>query len=301
MNEYKTLGFVGLGVMGEPMCKNLVRKSGLPVHAYDMNEDALGRVAEAGGTPQASATAVAEQVDIVFLSLPSIDQVETVVGQLLAGARKPRMIVDMSTSDVARTRALAQTVQAAGVGYVDAPVARTAEAAQKGTLFISVGGTEADFAAAKPFLDCMGSDVLHCGDLGNGQLLKILNNMMVFMTVNALSEIITIGRRAGMDAEKLLQLMSQGSGDSFALRNHGMKSLAKDSFPEKVFPTTYAIKDAALALALAETGDFQPRIAQYTYDMLCHTRDAGFSQNYHPAVIQLIDGRVPIKSRGPNT
>lgn len=299
MNEYKTLGFIGLGVMGEPMCKNLVRKSSASVHVYDMNADAVTRVVQTGGTSQASATAVAENADIVFLSLPSIDQVETVVGQLLAGSRKPRMIVDMSTSDVARTRTLAQAVQAAGVGYMDAPVARTAEAAQKGTLFISVGGTQEDFAAVKPLLDCMGSDVLHCGDLGNGQLLKILNNMMVFMTVNALSEIITIGRRAGMDAEKLLQLMSQGSGDSFALRNHGMKSLAKDQFPEKVFPTAYAIKDAGLALALAKTGEFRPRIAQYTYDMLCHTRDAGFAQNYHPAVIQLIDGRVQVESRGP--
>jgi len=299
MSEYKTLGFVGLGVMGEPMCKNLVRKSGLPVHVYDMNTDAVNRVVETGGVAQASAAAVAEKSDIVFLSLPSIDQVETVVRQLLGGSGKPRMIVDMSTSDVARTRKLAQEVHAAGVGYVDAPVARTAEAAQKGTLFISVGGSEADFAAIKPFLDCMGSDVLHCGDLGSGQLLKILNNMMVFMTVNALSEIITIGRRAGMDAEKLLQLMSQGSGDSFALRNHGMKSLAKDQFPEKVFPTAYAIKDAALALELAKTGGFQPRIAQYTHDMLCRTRDAGYSQNYHPAVIQLIDGRVEVEAKGP--
>jgi 3-hydroxyisobutyrate dehydrogenase-like beta-hydroxyacid dehydrogenase len=162
-----------------------------------------------------------------------------------------------------------------------------------------VGGAEKNFAAVKPFLAYMGSDVVYCGEQGNGQLLKILNNMMVFITVNALSEVITIGRRVGMDAGKLLQLMSQGSGDSFTLRNHGMKSLAKDEFPEKVFPTAYAIKDAALALSLAKTVNFQPRIAQYTHDMLCRTRDAGFAQNYHPAVIQLIDGRVKSDVEGP--
>jgi 3-hydroxyisobutyrate dehydrogenase-like beta-hydroxyacid dehydrogenase len=299
MSDYKTLGFIGLGVMGEPMCKNLVRQSGLSVHVHDMNNEAVARVAEAGGIAEKSARTVAENADVVFLSLPSIDQVETVTRQLLGSSVKPRMIVDMSTSDVARTRALAREVNAAGVGYVDAPVARTAEAAQKGTLMISVGGEEGDFTALKPLLDCMGSDVLHCGELGCGQILKILNNMMVFMTVNALSEVLTIGRRAGMEGEKLLQLMSQGSGDSFALRNHGMKSLAKDQFPEKVFPTVYAIKDASLALALAKEASFQPRIAQYTYDMLCHTRDAGFAQNYHPAVIQLIDGRVKVVSQGP--
>ncbi|ARP86548.1 NAD(P)-dependent oxidoreductase [Bordetella genomosp. 9] len=299
MHDYKSLGFVGLGVMGEPMCKNLVRKSALPVHVFDMNNDAVGRVVETGGIAAKSARSVAENADVVFLSLPSIDQVETVTRQMLGASAKPRMIVDMSTSDVARTRALAREVNAAGVAYVDAPVARTAEAAQKGTLMISVGGDERDFTALKPLLDCMGSDVLHCGPLGSGQILKILNNMMVFMTVNALSEVLTIGRRAGMDGEKLLQLLSQGSGDSFALRNHGMKSLVKDQFPEKVFPTVYAIKDASLALALAKEGGFQPRIAQYTYDMLCHTRDAGYAQNYHPAVIQLIDGRVKVAATGP--
>jgi 3-hydroxyisobutyrate dehydrogenase-like beta-hydroxyacid dehydrogenase len=294
MSQYNTLGFVGLGVMGEPMCKNLVLKSGHPVHVYDMNAEAAARVAQAGGIAEKSAQAVAEKADVVFLSLPSIAQVEEVVRELLAAPHKPSMIVDMSTSDVARTRKLAQEVNAAGVGYVDAPVARTAEAARKGTLLITVGGSEADFTELKPLLGCMGSDVMHCGELGNGQMLKILNNIMVFMTVDALSEVITIGRRAGMDAEKLLELLSQGSADSFVLRNHGMKSLAKDQFPEKVFPTVYAIKDAALALSLASEGGFQPRIAQYAYDMLCKTRDAGFVQNYHPAVIQLIDGRAKI-------
>ena len=298
-SKYKTLGFIGLGVMGEPMCKNLVRKSGHPVHVYDMNAEAVERVAQTGGIAELSTQAVAEKADVVFLSLPSIEQVEVVVRQLLQASSKPAMIVDMSTSDVTRTRQLAQQVHAAGAGYVDAPVARTAEAAQKGTLLITVGGSDQDYAALKPLLDCMGSDVLHCGELGNGQMLKILNNIMVFMTVNALSEVITIGRRAGMDGEKLLQLLSQGSADSFALRNHGMKSLAKDQFPEKVFPTVYAIKDAALALSLAEAGGFQPRIAQYAYDMLCETRDAGFAQNYHPAVIQLIDGRVKTDTQGP--
>lgn len=296
MSEYKILGFIGLGVMGEPMCKNLVRKSGLPVHVYDMSEQAVIRVVQEGGISAPSPEAIARQCDVVFLSLPSIDQVEVVVHALLASEKKPRMIVDMSTSDVARTRALAREVNAAGVDYVDAPVARTAEAARQGTLLVSAGGKKEDFTALKPLLDCIGSDVLYCGELGCGQIIKILNNMMVFITVNALSEVLTIGRRAGMEPGPLLDLLSQGSGDSFALRNHGMKSLAKDSFPEKVFPTTYAIKDASLALKLAQDGDFTPRIAQYTYDMLCQTRDAGFAQSYHPAVIQLIDGRVKTKA-----
>lgn len=291
-NEQDTLGFIGLGVMGAPMCANLLKKTGRPVTVYDTVESAVRDAVALGAEPAADAALVAAQSDIVFLSLPSIDQVESVCQAILAAPRLPSLIVDMSTSNVSRTRELAARLKAAGVDFMDAPVARTKQAAIDGKLFISVGGSEQDFARVSPYLSCMGSDVLHCGDTGSGQIVKILNNYMVFMTVNALSEAITIGRQAGMEAEKLLTLLSQGSADSFVLRNHGMKSLAKDEFPEKTFPMVYAIKDCSLALDLAREGGFQPRIGAYAYDTMCLARDAGYAQNYHPAVIKLIDGRV---------
>ena len=291
MTEQLNLGFIGLGVMGEPMSINLARKSGQPVHVYDRASDAMARVVAQGGLASASVADVAACADIVFLSLPSIDQVESVVEEILASPKRPGMIVDMSTSDVARTRALAGRLREIGIGFVDAPVARTKQAAVAGTLMISVGGSVGDVARLRPMLECMGSDVLHCGDIGSGQILKILNNMMVFMTVNALAEVLTIGRRSGMDGEKLFELLSQGSADSFVLRNHGMKSMAKDEFPEKTFPLTYAIKDASLALALADRADFKPHIARYAHDLMCQARDAGYAQNYHPVTVKLIDGR----------
>ncbi|MFF7056465.1 NAD(P)-dependent oxidoreductase [Achromobacter spanius] len=291
MTEQLNLGFIGLGVMGEPMSINLARKSGQPVHVYDRASDAMARVVAQGGLASASVADVAACADIVFLSLPSIDQVESVVEEILASPKRPGMIVDMSTSDVARTRALAGRLREIGIGFVDAPVARTKQAAVAGTLMISVGGSVGDVARLRPMLECMGSDVLHCGEIGSGQILKILNNMMVFMTVNALAEVLTIGRRSGMDGEKLFELLSQGSADSFVLRNHGMKSMAKDEFPEKTFPLTYAIKDASLALALADRADFKPHIARYAHDLMCQARDAGYAQNYHPVTVKLIDGR----------
>lgn len=292
MSEIERIGFVGLGVMGEPMCANLVRKSGLPVHVYDQSREAITRVADKGGIAEGSVEAVGAKTDVVFLSLPSIAQVETVCAALMRSSPVPRMIVDMSTSDVQRTRALAEKLAALGISFVDAPVARTKEAAVQGTLFITVGGSAEHFEIVKPFLSCMGSDVLHCGGTGCGQIVKILNNIMVFMTVNALSEVLTIGRRAGMDGKELFDALSRGSADSFVLRNHGLKSLIPDTFPEKVFPVDYAIKDASLALALAEQAGFEPHIARYTHDLLCRTKAAGFSQNYHPAMIQIVDGRV---------
>lgn len=291
-NESEILGFIGLGVMGGPMCANLLKKGGRKVVAFDSAPSAADEAAAQGAELATGVAQVAEKADIVFLSLPSIDQVESVCEAILASPRRPSLIVDMSTSNVTRSRALAGRLKAEGIAFADAPVARTKLAAVDGKLFISVGGSEQDFARVAPFLNCMGSDVLHCGEVGCGQIVKILNNYMVFMTVNALSEAITIGRQAGMEAEKLLSLLSQGSADSFVLRNHGMKSLAKDDFPEKTFPMTYAIKDCSLALDLAREGGFSPRIGAYTHDMMCRARDAGYAQNYHPAVIRLIDGRV---------
>lgn len=297
MSQIQQIGFIGLGVMGGPMCTNLVRKSGQPVHVFDTSAEAVAKLVEAGATVEDSIASLARKVDVVFLSLPSIEQVETVCAELRNAGDKLRLIVDMSTSDVSRTRALAESLAKDGIAYADAPVARTAEAAVKGTLLITVGGSEALFESIRPLLACMGSDILHCGEVGAGQMVKILNNMMVFMTVNALSEIITIGRRAGLDGQVLFDLLSKGSADSFVLRNHGMKSLAADTFPEKVFPLLYAIKDAGLALSLAEQGDFKPHIAQYTYDLLCEARDAGFGQNYHPAIVQIVDGRASGKAK----
>lgn len=292
MSKTDTLGFIGLGVMGGPMCANLMKKTGRAVVVFDTMPAAVQSAVENGAVAAADVQAVANQADILFLSLPSIKEVEIVADLILQNPRRPSMVVDMSTSNVTRTRKLAEKLQAAGIAFIDAPVARTKQAAIDGKLFISVGGSQADFDRALPYLNCMGSDVLHCGETGSGQIIKILNNYMVFLTTNALAETITIGRRAGMDAEKLLQLLSQGSADSFVLRNHGMKSMARDEFPEKTFPMTYAIKDCALALDLAEEGNFHPRVGTYAHDVMCQARDAGFADNYHPAVIKLIDGTV---------
>jgi 3-hydroxyisobutyrate dehydrogenase-like beta-hydroxyacid dehydrogenase len=292
MKDIQRIGFIGLGVMGEPMSANLVRKSGMTVYVHDKAAGPMQRLASQGATQAASVAELGAAVDLVFLSLPSIVQVEAVCEELLRASPAPRMVVDMSTSDVARTRKLAARMEEVGVAYVDAPVARTAEAAVKGTLFITVGATPERFAALQPLLSHMGTDVLHCGPTGCGQIVKILNNIMVMMTVNALSEVLTIGRRSGMDGKELFEALSKGSADSFVLRNHGLKSLVPDTYPEKIFPVEYAIKDASLALELAKQAGFDPHIATYTHETLCRTRDAGFGQNYHPAMIRVVDGRA---------
>jgi len=291
-NGKAVLGFIGLGVMGEPMCANLVRKSGHTVHVTDLNPEPAQRLAELGAVASASIAEVANAADIIFLSLPSIAQVEEVclgTGGIVEAAGKVRTVVDMSTSDVARTRALAERLSEHGIQLIDAPVARMRQAAKDGTLLITVGATEAQFETVRPFLECMGSDVVLCGGTGNGQVVKIMNNMVVLMTVHALSEAVTIGRAAGVDGAVLLETLTKGSADSFVLRNPGLKALARDEFPEKTFPTEYAIKDIMLALTLANNGKVDAKAAKLTHSLLEQTRDAGFIKEYYPVMVRMIE------------
>jgi 3-hydroxyisobutyrate dehydrogenase-like beta-hydroxyacid dehydrogenase len=284
------LGFVGVGVMGEGMCRNLVQKSGVAVHIADINPENVSRLAAVGAV--ASGIARLRQVaNTVFLSLPSIDQVEDVcfgAEPLIVEGGSVRTLVDMSTSDVARTRALAERLAAYGVRFLDAPVARSREAANNGTLLITVGGPEELFEEVLPWLQCMGSDVVRCGGVGAGQVVKIMNNMVLFSTVNALAEAMAIAEAARVDKTMLANVLKLGSAESFALRLTGEKFLACDEFPEKMFPAAYALKDMRLALSLAHAADIRPAVAEATTALLDRATSCGYAQSYYPVVYRLI-------------
>ena len=292
MHDSGDLGFVGLGVMGSGMCANLVAKSGRPVVAYDPVASALGDVVQLGARRGLSVADVGARTDIVFLSLPSINEVESVAAELAGLQHRPRLIIDMSTSDVGRTRALADHLQPRGITLIDAPVARMRQAARDGTLLITVGADGELFAEIEPLLACMGTDVVAAGSVGNGQVIKILNNMVLFLTMNALAEAMTIGRRAGVDGALLFETLALGSADSMALRKTATATMVPDTFPEKAFPTRYAIKDLALALSLAEDQDVTAAAARQTMEVLRRTEQAGLGDAYYPALIKVVDGRV---------
>ncbi|WP_454829812.1 NAD(P)-dependent oxidoreductase [Paraburkholderia xenovorans] len=283
------LGFIGLGAMGEHMATNLVRTPGHRVFVSDLNSAQVVILESHGAHACQSVVEVAKAAEIVFLSLPSIVQVEQVADALIASGGKVRTIVDMSTSDVVRTRALSERLRAQGVELIDAPVARSRDAAREGTLLITVGGTQEQYERVKPYLSCMGSDVIHSGDTGCGQVVKIINNMVLLMTVQALAEAITIGRRAGVDGKLLLDTLGMGSADSFALRLPGQKSLAVNEFPLKAFPTDYALKDLSLAMSLAKHGDVDARGAALTQALLERTSEAGFGNEYYPIMVKIIE------------
>jgi 3-hydroxyisobutyrate dehydrogenase len=286
MASTRTIGFIGLGVMGEPICRNLVKKSGARVVTFDLVPEPLARLREQGADIAASVADVVRQSDIVFTCLPSAKHLRSVFegDGLLKNIKPGQIVVDLGTSSVNQTRDFAKQLQAKGAAWADAPIARTRQAAQDGTLSVMVGASHELFAAIEPLIRCFATDVTRCGGTGAGQVTKILNNMVLFQTVNALAEAVAVARRSGVDPALLLDTLSKGSADSFALRNHGIKAIVPGNFPERAFSTEYALKDLSYALELAEDAGVKIRGAELIGKILQEAIDAGDGAAYFPVI-----------------
>jgi 3-hydroxyisobutyrate dehydrogenase-like beta-hydroxyacid dehydrogenase len=287
------IGFIGLGVMGEPMCRNLASKSGAPVFGFDRDDAPLQRLEAVGVKRAASLGELAKQCDVIFMALPSGKHVQAVCegdDGLLRHAASRHTIVDLGTSPVEASRELAKRFAAKGARYADAPIARTRQAAEAGTLSVMVGADAAVFASLRPLIATFATDITHCGAVGAGQVVKILNNMVLMQTVVALGEALETAKRAGLDAGLLFETLAKGSADSFALRNHGMKAMLPDVFPERAFSTEYARKDIAYALDLGQSVNLKLEGAELADKLLGRAIDAGFGDLYWPVLARVIKG-----------
>lgn len=290
-----TIGFVGLGVMGGPMCRNMALKHGGDVIAFDMNPAAYDILDDTKARRAKSLADIAAQADIVFLSLPGGTQVEQIClgeNSLTSAERRPSIIVDLSTTTVAAARDIHQRLKSLNVAFADAPVARTREAAQRGELSIMVGADDALFAEIESLLHYIGSDVTHCGAVGCGQVVKLVNNALVFEHTVALAEMMVLGERAGVEPAVLLDAVSKGSGDSFVLRNHGRKSMLPRDFPAKSFPPEYVLKDLSYVLELASSTGVSAHVAELAERYYTASVKSGLGGRYYPAVIEVVDRNI---------
>jgi 3-hydroxyisobutyrate dehydrogenase-like beta-hydroxyacid dehydrogenase len=292
--EYRQLGFIGLGVMGEPMCRNLAQKARLPIVGYDRDASPLERLEKFGVTPGESVRDAAAQSDVVFLCLPSgeaVDELARSPGGLLEIVRKGAIVVDLSTSSVDVTRKLQQAFAERGVSFIDAPIARTRAAAEAGKLSVMVGSDAATFERVRPLIETFAEEITLCGPVGSGQVLKILNNMILFHNVLVLAEAKAIGTHAGVDPTVLYETLSKGSADSFALRNHGMKAMLKDDYPLRAFSVRYARKDLNYARQLAERAGVDGETAKKIDRLFAEAIDGGHGDEYWPVISRIIEGR----------
>ncbi len=293
MNNPEMLGFVGVGVMGEKMCRNMAQKAGKPVLAFDQNKAPLQRLSEFGVESASSLADVMARTDMVFLSLPGEPQVRAVVlgpGGLLESAKPGQLIVDCSTCPVALAQEIAAAAKAKGVHFLDAPVSRGVTAAENGTLNFMVGGDQASFDAARPFIETMGQDIILCGGPGAGQAVKLMNNMIVVQTVRAIAEALKVAQESGaVDGKMLFETLTTGSADSFVLRNHGLKSMLPGTHPAQTFPVKYIMKDLGYAIDLAKSCGVVMTGAETTMDLLKRAEAMDFGDRYYTILIDALE------------
>jgi len=288
--EIDTIGFIGLGAMGGPMCHNLARKAGVPVLAFDLDPARVGSAVDAGASAAAD-LATAASADLVMVCVPGEPETRQVClgsGGIAERARPGQIVVDSTTATMAINREVADALAAQGAHFADAPVARGVPNAVEGTLSITVGADPEVFAAIEPWLAHMGSDIAHCGPVGTGTVMKLMNNMVLFENVSAMAEAMAIATRAGVDRARVFDLLGQGSADSFALRRHG-SFMTTGEYPTDRFPTTYSVKDLTYALALAEELGVDAAGAALVRSRFDEVIERGWGEHYSPVIYRLFE------------
>jgi 3-hydroxyisobutyrate dehydrogenase len=252
------IGFIGVGTMGLPMARNLVKR-GFTVAAYDTNAEAVQAAAGAGTAAAAAAAEAVATADLVVTMLPSSSHVQSVYagdGGVLAAARKGTLCVDMSTIDPAVSRRVAAAAAERGIRFIDAPVSGGVPRATDGTLAIMVGGAKADFDEALPALSAMGANVIHVGPVGSGEVVKLCNNLIAGVAAVAVSEAFRIAEGFGVDPKVVTEVIAKSSGHTWVMEHmHPVPALVSQAASTNGyrpgFMTDLMCKDLGLAVDAA--------------------------------------------------
>lgn len=282
-----TIGFIGLGVMGNSMCKNLLQNKNWSIMVNDINKNKEEDLHNHGAIIASDIEDLFDKSDVIITCLPGGSFVyEMYFGKqnMISFIKPNQYIVDMSTSQPDLMVKLNVEIKKKNSFFADAPIGKTRQAAIDGTLAIMVGSDLDTFKHLLPIFNLMGEDIMHCGDVGSGQLTKIMNNMILFETVVALSEAANIAEKYGMNVSKLFNNITKCSGDSFALKNHGIKSIAKDHFPSPSFSSEYALKDLSYALELGNKLKIKLPGAETAKKLLQTSIEQGDKDLYFPVI-----------------
>ncbi|MFG1421661.1 NAD(P)-dependent oxidoreductase [Roseixanthobacter liquoris] len=253
------VGFIGLGVMGKGMARNLM-KAGFEVHVFNRSRGAIDTLMAEGARDGGSPAAMARVCGTLMLCLPDTPDVEAVLfgpGGIAVGLSEGTLIIDTSTISATATRTFAERLAARGAALVDSPVSGGPKGAAEGTLSCMVGGADAAVAAATPMLEAIGSKFVHLGPPGAGQLVKACNQLVIASTLMGISEAVAMCRNAGIDPHQMRDALLAGSAQSFVLQNHCKRLL--DGALAPGFRSTLMLKDLGLALSAArDLGAFAP-------------------------------------------
>ena len=244
------IGFVGLGIMGESMCENIIHKHDDKVYVFDLNQKQVEKLEKVGAIACKSSREVAENVDVFITMVPKSEHRRAVYEEIIPVLHKGQTCIDMSTIDPSVSVEISEKVKATGASFIDAPVVKSKPAAIAGKLGIYVGGSLEDYEAMKPILAYMGENIIRMGDNGKGLVMKICHNALVSQIQNGVNETLTLAKANDIDIEKYATAISYGGAGNWYLDSK-KEVLAKEDFTT-AFSIENEHKDVHLCLKLAE-------------------------------------------------
>ena len=292
------IGFVGLGNMGGPMAANLIR-AGHKLRVLDLSRPAVAKIVEAGAEAAASASDATKGVDAVITMLPAGQHVRDIylgAEGLIASASRGCLLIDCSTIDVATARDVSAAAEAAGLDMLDAPVSGGVSGAQAATLTFMVGGGEIAFKRAEPILSSMGKAVIHAGGPGNGQAAKICNNMILGITMIAVSEAFTLGEKLGLSHQTLFDIASKSSGQCWSLTSYCPVPGPVPASPANRnyaagFTTAMMLKDLKLAQEASRLADASTPLGAEAASLYGLFASKGAASLDFSAIVQFLRGK----------
>jgi len=288
---YERIGFLGLGMMGSRMAANIAQ-AGFPLTVWTHTEGKAQRWAHEHGAQAASSPReVAEHSDVVVSMVVDSAQVSSILlgeGGVAAGAQPGLLCIDMSTIGPLATRQIGASLAEHGVTLIDAPVTGSLPRAQDATLTIMVGGARRDFDRARPLLETMGKVIVYVGELGQGQMLKVINNSLGAANAAAVAEALVLAKATGIDLDALLEVTSAGSGASAQLDLKSGPMREHDYTP--MFKTDHMLKDVRLCLEEAQSAGVPFPAASHARDLLTASIGRGHADDDYAAIIESVEG-----------
>ncbi|HET6307405.1 MAG TPA: NAD(P)-dependent oxidoreductase [Rhodopila sp.] len=284
------IGFIGVGNMGGPMCRNIIRNTNHEVVVFDVSPDAVKACTDLGASCGSSVAEVASGCDVVMTSLPIPRVVEDVAlgaEGIADNARPGTVFIDLSTNAPATAKRLEEGMKAKGIAMLEAPVSGGTARAKDGTIVIMVGGDAAVFEQNLPLLQSFSGEVIHVGAIGYGSTAKLINNMLAFCNSAAAAEALMIGKRSGIDLKKLDAVIRNASGMSAGYANLASKALAGN------FAATFALdlahKDLRLALEMADELGVPGLIAPQVMNLMRMARGMGLGSSDSAAMMRVYE------------
>jgi len=292
----RKIGFVGVGTMGKLMAINLLKRN-YPVTAFDLNPAPVEELREFGAEAAASSAEAAAAGDVVITMLPSSPHVEAAVlgaGGILDGMRPGTVLIDMSTIDPLASRRVAEQVTARGFRMLDAPVSGGSIGARDATLTIMVGGPADLFDECKPILEAVGKNVIHCGENGMGEVVKVVNNLIAGVSMAVVAEAYNIGIRAGADPQVMYDVISKSSGSCWSNNNNlPIPGIVPTSPANNEYAPGFMVdlmrKDLGLAIAAAKGLRAPSILAAVAEQLYGSASNLGYGQRDMSAVLKAVE------------